>query len=136
MPKQIVWLHDKALSINHPVFDVADVDGVLFIWDDAYFKRREYSLKRLVFIYETLCELPVEILYGKTIDVIATLQVEKVITPYTADTEVKSIIAELKESIEVEVVHDKPFVKIPDGYDFKRFFKYWNKAKKTALLSG
>jgi deoxyribodipyrimidine photo-lyase len=33
-----------------------------------------------------------------------------------------------------EIIEEKPFVNIGSGYEFHRFFKYWNKAKNTAFL--
>ena len=54
-----IWLHEDMLSTAHPVFEQADFKNEkplsFFIWDQEYFKAQNYSLKRLVFLYETLC---------------------------------------------------------------------------------
>ena len=68
---QLLYIHDKGLGDNQPIFSrMAPNSRTLFIWDDAYFKKRNYSLKRLVFIYETLTTMPVEIVHGKTLDIV------------------------------------------------------------------
>ena len=135
MGNQLIWLHDKALSQSHPALDeLNESTRVIHVWDDAYYQSRSYSLKRLVFIYETLCELPVEIIHGNTTDVLQTLRPDKLIIPYTADTFIKKLSDELSQIAEVEIVKEKPFVAVAPDEAFKRFFKYWNKAKKTAFL--
>ena len=121
---QLLYIHDKGLGDNQPVFSrMAPNSRALFIWDDAYFKKRNYSLKRLVFIYETLTTMPVEIVNGKTLDIVKEIAPKKVITPYTSDLELRRLI----RGISVEFVH------IDDNFSFTRFFKYWNKTKKTAF---
>lgn len=135
MSNQIIWLHDKALSQAHPALDERNESTrVIHVWDDAYYQGRSYSLKRLVFIYETLCELPVEIIHGNTIEVLQSLRPDKIIIPYTADTVIKKLSDDLSKVTEVEIVKEKPFVAVAEDEAFKRFFKYWNKAKNTAFL--
>ena len=131
---QLLYIHDKGLGDNQPIFSRMTPDSkALFIWDDAYFKKRNYSLKRLVFIYETLISMPVEIVHGKTLEIVKEIAPKKVITPYTSDLELRLLIREMSGEFELEFVYPKAFVHIDDKFHFTRFFKYWNKAKKTAF---
>lgn len=131
---QLIYLHDKGLGDNHPIFSRMNAKSkAIFIWDDAFFKERGYSLKRLVFIYETLCTMPVEIIYGATNDVINNIAPKKIITPFSADLSIINLISNISKQFEVEFVYQTAFAQIDDSFEFKRFFKYWNKAKKTAL---
>ena len=131
---QLIYLHDKGLGDNHPIFSRMNAESkAIFIWDDAYFKERGYSLKRLVFIYETLCTMPVEIIYGATNDVINNIAPKKIITPFSADLSIINLISNISKQFEVEFVYQTAFAQIDDSSEFKRFFKYWNKAKETAL---
>ena len=131
---QLLYIHDKGLGDNQPIFSRMTPDSkALFIWDDAYFKKRNYSLKRLVFIYETLISMPVEIVHGKTLEIVKEIAPKKVITPYTPDLELRLLIREMSREFELEFVYPKAFAHIDDKFDFTRFFKYWNKAKKTAF---
>lgn len=135
MDKTIIWLHDKALNTEY--FKLEEIDEnhkLIFIWDDEYFKERQYALKRLIFIYECLCELPLEILHGKTIETLQKLNPDKIIIPHTADTVIKAFIDDISKAFRVTVVKPPEFASIPKGHSFTRFFKYWNKAKKTAFL--
>ena len=55
-------------------------------------------------------------------------------TFFSADTRIRAMIERLAQEHEVEVIRPRPFVHIDEDYQFQRFFKYWNKAKRTALL--
>ncbi len=135
MTKQLIWLHDKALSQEHPVFNnMNEGTKAIYVWDEEFFKKRSYSFKRLVFIYETLCQLQIEIIKGNTLEVLKSFNPKKIITPFTTDTQINNLVKQLSKVFSVEIVKEKPFVNIGSGYEFNRFFKYWNKAKNTAFL--
>lgn len=135
MTQPLIWIHEEALRLTHPVFNaVPSGTRAVFIWDDDYFKTLNYSLKRLIFIYETLCELPVDILRGNAVSVIKELTPSRLYAPSTSKPHITSVIDQLKTITEVEIIPDEVFVQIPETTDFKRFFKYWSSAEKTALL--
>ena len=135
MAKEIIWLHEKALSLPQlEALGASEQSPALFVWDDAYFRSRGYTLKRLVFIYETLCALPVEIVLGETLAVLQQREPEIITTFFSADTRIAAMIEQLARVQRVEVIRPRPFVDIAEDYQFQRFFKYWNKAKKTAFL--
>ncbi len=135
MTKQIIWLHDKALSQNHPVFDnMCEDTKAIYIWDEEFFKKRSYSLKRLVFIYETLCQFEVEIIKGDTLEVLKSFNPKRILIPFTVDTQIQKVINQLSKVFIVEIIEEKPFVNIGSDYESNRFFKYWNEAKNSAFL--
>lgn len=138
MVDNIIWVHEKALNKTQLALLAADKQSrAVFIWDNHYFQERSYSLKRLVFIYETLCQMPVEIINGNIIDVINSFAVNaniKITTSFTADTKINSIIKKLSESYDIEIIKPESFVQVSEDYSFKRFFNYWNKAQKSAFL--
>ena len=134
MSTPLIWLHEEALRITHPVFKVAlERTKAIYVWDDGYFRQANYSLKRLIFIYETLCELPVDIIHGNTIDVIRELAPPTLYIPETNNPLIVNIIASLEATLPVTVVEDEAFVVIKKPSEFHRFFQYWNKAEKTAF---
>ena len=71
MTQHLIWLHEDALRASHPVLEnfSREADAV-YIWDDAYLQKMNYSFQRLVFIYETLTELSIPVYRGKTADVL------------------------------------------------------------------
>jgi hypothetical protein len=134
MNKDIVLFHEKALNKNFAGSHHISVETKrLFIWDDQYFKRRGYTLKRLVFIYETLCQMQIEIIQGETLELIHLLSPDQITTFFTTDLQIKEILTHLSSLYPVKIIKPDPFVIIPDSDDSVRFFQYWNQARKTAF---
>lgn len=128
----IIWVHADALSRHHPVFTEAPVDArVVYIWDAVDLARRNWSLKRCVFILECLADLDVEILQGGTGDVLAGLDADRIYTADTPDPYRRNAINALGATC--TIVKSAPFVSVPDDTDMGRFFRFWNKAKTSAL---
>lgn len=135
MQQPLILLHEESLRITHPVFNAAPKNTrVIYVWDDAYVKRTEYSLKRFVFIYETLCELDVDILRGDMQDILQEINPSVVYIPYTNNPLLLELIDSIGEIVSIEIVADEPFVTLKKPLQAKRFFQYWSKAEKTAFL--
>jgi hypothetical protein len=136
MTEPMIWLHEDALRITHPVMKAAPAGTrIMHIWDDAYLQSAGYSLKRLLFIYETLCELPLEIVRGDTVEVLSGSHIGDIYVPSTTNPKFQKIIDTVSREKQVTIVKEKPFVYITSHKDFSRFFQYWGKAEKTAFLT-
>lgn len=135
MTKPLIWLHEEALRTSHPVFKAAPQGTrALFVWDDDYLQNLGYSLKRLVFIYETLCELPVDIIRGDTLSSVKELAPTRIFIPGSDKPHIVSMTNVLKTITTVEIIKDEELVQLPATMDLRRFFKYWSLAEKTAFL--
>jgi hypothetical protein len=131
----LIWLHEEALRMTHPVFKAApERTKAIYVWDDGYFRQANHSLKRLIFIYETLCELPVEGIRGNTLEVVRELAPSTLYLPATNNPLIAKIINDLKTTVPVQIIEDEAFVVIKNPIEFRRFFQYWHKAEKTAFL--
>lgn len=134
MKVPLILLHEESLRMKHNVFKVAPSGTkAIYIWDNCYFEQANYSLKRLIFIYETLCELPIEIIRGNTLDIVREFAPSDLYMPATNNPLITEIINDLKSYLPVQVVEDEHFVNISNSTHFMRFFKYWNKAEKSAF---
>ena len=91
-------------------------------------------LKRLIFIYETLCELPIDIIQGNTLNIIQLLAPSNLYVPVTNNPLITCTIKALKSVASLELIADEAFALIKKPTDFRRFFQYWNKAEKSAFL--
>ena len=133
---ELFYIHDKALGSDCSIFSRTNSETkAVFIWDDYYFKQRGYSLKRLVFIYETLLELPLEIIHGNTLDILSEENFDHIVIPYSSDQVLKTLFSKIEKIKTVQYLFETPFVNLDRTVEFKRFFKYWNQAKKTAFLT-
>lgn len=131
----IVLLHEKSLRIPNTVIERLTEDTkVIYVWDDEYYKNRGYSLKRLVFIYESLCTLPVQILRGNAAEILTSFNPKKVLIPFTADTGLTKMSENLSRRFNVEIIKDDLFCEVNFDFETKRFFKYWKRAEKTVFF--
>ncbi len=133
---KLIWLHEDCLRATHNLFAQDETTRAVFIWDDAYFHAMHYGLARRVFIYETLCELPVEIYAGDMLTGLSQLSkdCDEIITGKTPNPALKQIMDNLREDKKLTAIADAPFVQMDSPPELRRFFKYWNKAKKNAFL--
>ena len=141
----LVWLHEEALRLTHPVFATAGPDaGRVFIWDAARLAESHVGLTRQLFIYETLAEMAssrdLAIYEGRAEDLLPRLAAasgaERILVPASPDPAIRAAVAAVSRAapdIEVTVVEDTPFVSLMNEPDLGRFFRYWNKAKKGAM---
>jgi hypothetical protein len=134
MNEPLIWLHEEALRVTHPVFSSApERTRAIYVWDDRYLRQLNYSLKRLVFIYETLCELPVDILGGDTVSIIKQIAPSILYVPETTRPHITITIGQIKSVANIKMIQDENFVTITKVTELRRFFPYWNIAQKLAL---
>lgn len=133
---KLIWLHEDCLRATHNLFGHAPTAQAVFIWDDAYMRAMHYGLKRRVFIYESLCELPVDIYAGDMAACLTKLADTncEIVTGKTPNPALKSIMQDIRQHTKLTTIADDPFVQMDNPPELKRFFKYWNKAKKRAFL--
>ncbi len=134
MSETLVWVHEDALRQSHPVFTSAGAAQAIFVWDNDYFKSQNYTVKRLLFIYECLLEMDVTIIEGSTQEVLRDISKGGVIhTAKTLNPYFKTIIKNLRTTSDVQVTADELFSQIPYDTDMGRFFRFWNKARKSMM---
>ena len=136
MKKPIIWVHGDCLSPKNPALQTYPDAPAIWVWDDALLEEWQISLKRIVFIYECLLELPVTIRRGDVArEVVAFAQehdADGVATTESPSPRFETICDRIEEasSLEIEVWSPEPFVDY-DGYiDLKRFSRYWRIAQQ------
>lgn len=142
MSQSIVWVHMDALSPTNAAL-VANPDmPALFVFDDQYLTARKFSLKRIVFIYECLLQLPVTIRRGDTAAQVMAFAQEhgaaRIVTTESTDPRLKvtceAIRKALPEAGILEFAAVEPFAAIDTRrLDLKRFTRYWGAVKRLAL---
>jgi len=135
MNKPIIWIHGDSLNPNQPALSNYPESPAIFVWDEVLLHKRQVSLKRILFIYECLLELPVTIRRGNVAAEIAdfalTHQTGRVITTRSISPGFTQIVSTLsQQGIMVEVLDEEPFVQLPQEPDLRRFSRYWRLAQK------
>lgn len=125
----IVWVHGDCLRPTNPALCAVPAAPALFVWDDELLRQRRMSLKRIVFMYEALLELPVTIQRG---DVAAQVrayadlhQATRIVTSASVSPRFRQIVRTLRTTHRVEVLPEPDFVQLPATSDLRRFTRYW-----------
>ena len=141
----LVWLHEGALRLTHPVFAAGGPDAAtIFIWDRDRLAASHVGIKRQLFIYETLAEMSesrsLDIHEGRAQEVLPRLAAQagasRVLVPSSPDPVLRAEIGAIRRAaldLEIVEIEETPFVTLAKTPDLGRFFRYWNKARKSAL---
>ena len=141
----LVWLHEGALRLTHPVFAAGGQDAAtIFIWDRDRLAASHVGIKRQLFIYETLAEMSesrsLDIHGGHAEEVLPRLAAQagagRVLVPSSPDPALRAEIGAIRRAapgLEIVEINETPFVTLAKKTDLGRFFRYWNKARKSAL---
>lgn len=141
----LVWLHEGALRLTHPVFAAGGPDAAtIFIWDRDRLAASHVGIKRQLFIYETLAEMSesrsLDIHEGRAEEVLPRLAAQagahRVLVPSSPDPALRAEIGAIRRvapDLEIVEIEETPFVTLANTPDLGRFFRYWNKARKSAL---
>ena len=141
----LVWLHEGALRLTHPVFAAGGPDAAtIFIWDRDRLAASHVGIKRQLFIYETLAEMSesrsLDIHEGRAEEVLPRLAAQagagRVLVPSSPDLALRAEIGAIRRAVldlEIVEIEETPFVTLANTPDLGRFFRYWNNARKSAL---
>lgn len=131
----LVWVHEDAMTLDHPALSAAGSGArPIFIWDTQEHDRREYALKRRVFIYECAHELNIPIYAGEAYSVLTALaQGDTIYAASSPDPYIRDILTDLRNEHDVVIVDTPQLASIPANTDTGRFFRFWNRAKKSAM---
>lgn len=133
----IVWVHGDCLSPDHPGLAAHPGAPALFVFDDELLQRWQISLKRIVFMYECLLDLPVTIRRGDPVAVIGQFAAERrarrVVTTASPSPRFRQIVAGLRRSFAVDILEVEPFFVYDRPLDLGRFSRYWSVARRYLL---
>ena len=135
-PNAIVWIHGDCLSPQNPALQHAKDAPALFVWDEELLAQWQISLKRIVFMYECLLELPVTIRRGNVVEELRAFADEhhasRIVTSESVSPRFRVLRQQLARTHEVEVLPVEPFVRYSGEFDLRRFARYWKVAEPLA----
>jgi len=133
----IIWIHGDSLSPYNPAFQAFPDVPAIWVWDDALLKKGKISLKRILFLYECLLELPVTICRGdvaeEVLGFVASNRANGVVTTDSPSPRFDTIFNKIEDSVPVTVLPVEPFVRYEQKLDLRRFSRYWRKVERMAL---
>lgn len=132
----IVWVHGDCLRPTNPALVAAPGAPALFVFDEALLAGTAITLKRLVFLYECLLELPVTIRRGDVATEVVAFAREhgavRVLTTPSAAPRFALIRDAIAAEVPVVAVPEVPFLAYDGHLDLRRFGRYWRVAQRYA----
>ena len=119
---ELFWMHSDCLTT--PPFEA------VYIFDDEQLRLAGWGLKRLMFVYECLLELPVEIHRGSTLEILRGFN-RPLVTVDSPDPWIRGVTTQLA----IDVRPAPAFVELAEPVDLRRFSRYWKRVKFPEALS-
>lgn len=131
--KTILWIHEDCLNPQSAALQAHPGAAAVFVFPRAV----TISLKRIVFIYECLLELPVEIRRGEVEPEIAAFAREhgatRIVTMASPNPEIAAAVRALQQLFDVEVIEPPPFTDYRGAVSLRRFSQFWRKVEPYAM---
>lgn len=133
----LVWIHGNNLSPYQPSLKKYPSAHAIWVWDDDLLRTRKISLKRIVFIYECLLELPVTIRRGQVPVVVNEFADEQnadgIVNCNSNAPRFRQIQERLSQNRTIEALDPEPFIQYKGPLELKRFSHYWKTAETYAF---
>ncbi len=130
----LVWVHGDSLSPTNPALLAYPDAPAVWVWDEELLRQWRISRKRIVFIYECLLELPVEIRRGHVVQELTQAMhahgAKRLVTTHSPSPRFKQIVQELSRQFTLEMLPIPPLVPPQKHLDLKRFSRYWQGIEK------
>ena len=132
----VIWVHGDDLSPENAALAAYPGAPAIFVFDEQALDRYQVTLKRIVFIYECLLEMPVVVRRGDPVaEVLAFARdhgADRIVTTPSPAPGFARTVEALDSDLPVELIEGVQFV--PNGrYDLARFSRYWRDAERMAL---
>ncbi len=130
----VLWIHAEALGPANPALLAHPGRPAVFVFEPRLLEGAAgpISLKRIVFLYECLLELPVTIRQGDGAEEVlafaARHRADGVVTSAWVDPHLGDIATGVAAALPLQVLEPEPFVVLPQPVDLRRFSRYWRSA--------
>ncbi len=133
----VIWIHGDCLDPHSAALRARSDRPAIWVWDEQLLATQQISLKRIVFLYECLLELPVTICRGDVAREVLRFARQHgaghVVTMGSVSPGFQQIRGQIAAEIPVVTYNKEPFVVIQDKVDLRRFSRYWQQVKHAAL---
>jgi deoxyribodipyrimidine photo-lyase len=131
----LVWVHDDDLSPSSPTLATGPGSPAAYVWDPALVEARGWTLKRLMFVSESLADHPAAQHLGPAAETLAALaagqDIDHIATTASPDPDVGAVVAALRSrGLRVTTFEPPAFVTLDRPVDLGRFSRYWRLAER------
>jgi deoxyribodipyrimidine photo-lyase len=138
--RPLLWVHTDSLNPGAEMFARWPNAPASFVWDEFWLAEEKVSGKRVQFVQECLAEMPpMTVERGDVAEQVlkaaSVAGADSVVAMRTPDTRLLAATEVIRQVLPVIWIDPPPFVDDGKSFDLKRFSRYWQKAKVSALLS-
>lgn len=123
--QHIVLLDENHLNSQHLLSKEIKADAFIFLWDKNYFNTKNFSSKKLVFIYEALCSIDVDI-YAASFTELTQHNANEPCCYYAANPQHPLFSSSL---IPIEKIDSTTLLQPVEKF-YKKFFPFYKAVKK------
>ncbi len=127
--QELIWLHPDCLGVDNPAFVRYPKAKAMFVFDEAEIDAEQWTLKRIVFIYETLLEMECSIERGDVVEKLIEAGASKIVTVAGVSPRFRELAAKLQTRLTLEILPAVEFVDYCGSLDLKRFSRYWKRVE-------
>lgn len=135
----MVWVHGDCLSPTNPALQAHPQRPAVYVWDEQLIAEWRISLKRILFMYECLLALDVEIVKGDPAEALPLYadrhQCQRIVTVESVSPHFEQICQRLGAAgYTIEILPMPVFVALDNSQlKLKSFSSYWRKAQQAAF---
>jgi hypothetical protein len=130
----ILWIHEDCLNPASPLFTRYPEAPALFVFDEGALPA---SLKQVLFLYECLLEMRVEIRRGdpmrELLEFAEARGATRIAAMRTPDPRRLALLERLRLHLEVEILDPPEFLSKDRTYPLKRFSAFWKAVENQVL---
>lgn len=141
----LIWVNEESLNPYNPALQAYPEATPIFIFDDAAIEAAGWTLKRIMFVYECLLEIPnITIYRGSPIDILKSLLVEQraqsitntiIATTPAVEPRLQQYMLTLEKLTQLEIHPIAPLVQKEHIRDLRRFSRYWHDVEREVIQS-
>jgi deoxyribodipyrimidine photo-lyase len=137
--RPLLWIHTDSLNPKAEILARYPQAKGCFVWDEAWLREEHVSSKRVVFLAECIAEMPSTVAQKKgniadeVLRVASAEGADHIVVQRTPDPRLLAAAATIEKHLPIVWIDPPPFTDAQQHYDLRRFSRYWQTAKRSAM---
>ncbi len=135
----VVWIHGDNLNPENPALTLYPDAPAIWVWDEDLLDDYHIALKRILFMYEGLLEMPPQVVirrgnvFTEINQFVDEHNADGIVVMNSPSPRFDGLVNKLERQTPVKIMHERPIVDYDGPYDLRRFSRYWRTAQKHAF---
>lgn len=135
----VIWVHGDNLNPNNPALTLYPDAPAIWVWDEDLLDEYHIALKRILFMYECLLDMPPHMVirrgnvYAELAQFAEEHNADGIVVMNSPSPRFDGLVNALERQIPVKIMHERELVDHDGPYDLRRFSRYWRTAQDYAF---